>query len=769
MKNSAQIQLFALRNILKSGGAKKQAGGSFFGNLFSRIMNRPQGRMAKTAISRPVRAMSVGAKGQNAVAIYFKALKTMFAKKNKPGAQPFAVTPGPSQKGGTNKSEATGSKSKTVILPGIAQPINGLNNAPGRNLAQFDFSGSLTETDQNQQKLPQHRQIPVTGRRVRLKSKPAGSIPLVQAQPESVAGKTVLPSVPQQGKGKTKSAGQPESGQSSGKIKKPVVQQNTSRPMGIKNVQPNKAPAENNLPQASFAEHSPAEESRLIKNSRQSRALPEEHFIKGNNQPRFGVLRPIPEDGGQVQKQAVSQGGGEQHVQKPAGKSAVKILPALRRMFGRKEKTVLKAQNDLISKLTPVRQNEEFRQFVKEISARLETQNRAANSQTPEMPDQKSYKTFFSIGKMLQHKKALRQTSGVIKVQTAPEIELILKKQERGKPVIVRVDDKKTAAQLKKNMRLIQNLGGEKIMRRVKFEILPPVKQSKALAEEPAQNTVQINKNKLQPSVQQKGAQIPALNVEKEPAGVGNKQPVPPLLQKKNKIKKSRTTAPAEQTNKRQLAKTQNPAQTTPPVQRTNNDSALPAQEKEVKHSFTDTGNDEQNKTLRGKPELQTQSAQRDQLRPMPEISQASKTRFDGLAGKLQEIIQKYDWTKKRLGLKTSFRIEKGPVGKMEIQFKEQGKDKKVQIFVESESARAEIRKVLPQIQHSLSEKGIELQNVQINISSFATTPEQFRESQKHKTRQSIRSTNREEVADENPEPALKQRKFGYNTMEVIA
>ncbi len=106
-------------------------------------------------------------------------------------------------------------------------------------------------------------------------------------------------------------------------------------------------------------------------------------------------------------------------------------------------------------------------------------------------------------------------------------------------------------------------------------------------------------------------------------------------------------------------------------------------------------------------------------------------------------------------------------MGKMEIGYKEQKSIKKLNIKVENESVRHELQKALPQITQMLQQKGIEVSSFRIDVGQFAQN-EQTQE-QKSQKKTNPRSNNVKEKGHEQNTPAVKVRKYGYNTMEVVA
>ncbi len=141
--------------------------------------------------------------------------------------------------------------------------------------------------------------------------------------------------------------------------------------------------------------------------------------------------------------------------------------------------------------------------------------------------------------------------------------------------------------------------------------------------------------------------------------------------------------------------------------------------------------------------------------------------KFAPLVSRINELIQKFKASTKQTSVKTSFKVSAGSAGEVEIQLDEKTKEKTIKIRVESDKVRNELQKTLPQIQHNLILKGIEFSSIAIDTAPFGSkmnqTQDQQRGSQKSKPKQS------KEVQNEQEQPAVTQKKYGYNTIEVIA
>ena len=137
------------------------------------------------------------------------------------------------------------------------------------------------------------------------------------------------------------------------------------------------------------------------------------------------------------------------------------------------------------------------------------------------------------------------------------------------------------------------------------------------------------------------------------------------------------------------------------------------------------------------------------------------------LVSRITELIQKFKASAKQNSVKTSFKISTGGAGEVEIQLNEKTKEKTIKIMVESDKVRGELQKNLPQIQQNLLLKGIEFNSIAIDTSPLGSKMNQAQDpprgTHKSKSKQS------KEVADEQEQPTVKKKNYGYNTIEVIA
>ena len=141
--------------------------------------------------------------------------------------------------------------------------------------------------------------------------------------------------------------------------------------------------------------------------------------------------------------------------------------------------------------------------------------------------------------------------------------------------------------------------------------------------------------------------------------------------------------------------------------------------------------------------------------------------KFAPLVSRMNELIQKFKASAKQSSVKTSFRVAAGGAGEVEIQLDEKTKEKTIKIRVESDKVRNELQKTLPQIQQNLLLKGIEFSSIAIETAPFGSKMNQTQD-QKRGT-QNSKSKQPKEVQNDQEQPAVIQKKYGYNTIEVIA
>ena len=140
--------------------------------------------------------------------------------------------------------------------------------------------------------------------------------------------------------------------------------------------------------------------------------------------------------------------------------------------------------------------------------------------------------------------------------------------------------------------------------------------------------------------------------------------------------------------------------------------------------------------------------------------------KWQPLVSRINELIDKFSALQKNRMVKTSFKIDQSPSGKMEIHFEDQGSVKTIKILVESDATKNEMQKFAPQIQQNLNTKGIEFVNFIVQVGQFGTKSGQAT----HQQRQTHKHKNKEtkEVRHGDEQSPVKQRNYGYNTIEVV-
>ena len=137
------------------------------------------------------------------------------------------------------------------------------------------------------------------------------------------------------------------------------------------------------------------------------------------------------------------------------------------------------------------------------------------------------------------------------------------------------------------------------------------------------------------------------------------------------------------------------------------------------------------------------------------------------LIARIQEITALRHITRQN-GQQTSRIVyEDRLLGKVEMQYKEHKNEKKLTIFVENKKIQHDLQKMLPHVSDTLQQKGIELSSFRIDIGAFAQK-EQMQE-QKNQKKSTPKSNYVKEKNDDAKPSPVTIRKYGYNTMEVVA
>lgn len=117
------------------------------------------------------------------------------------------------------------------------------------------------------------------------------------------------------------------------------------------------------------------------------------------------------------------------------------------------------------------------------------------------------------------------------------------------------------------------------------------------------------------------------------------------------------------------------------------------------------------------------------------------------------------------------FLVDGGRLGSIEIKCQQQENHNHVVIVVESEHTRADLQRIMPQVQENLFQKGIQLSELQVEVRQEHQQQEMAAGQQGQHSRsgngrggEGVPGTS----ADSNEQP-ITRRDYGYNTMEVTA
>ena len=170
-------------------------------------------------------------------------------------------------------------------------------------------------------------------------------------------------------------------------------------------------------------------------------------------------------------------------------------------------------------------------------------------------------------------------------------------------------------------------------------------------------------------------------------------------------------------------------------------------------------------------PQMNQPSKGVDAAPVIPELKTMSKTRTFKVSLRsmhnLQNVIEQYLKLKPGKYTVNRMRISSSALGELEVQFKDKGAARHMTIVVESDAAKAEVQKLLPAIQHGLMDKGFAFQ--QINVDLGQAGPRQFKKENERQKSTKHNTTITREENDDNSSTVIKQKKFGYNTVEYVA
>ena len=114
-----------------------------------------------------------------------------------------------------------------------------------------------------------------------------------------------------------------------------------------------------------------------------------------------------------------------------------------------------------------------------------------------------------------------------------------------------------------------------------------------------------------------------------------------------------------------------------------------------------------------------------------------------------------------------SFIIDGKQLGSLEIKFTQDSIGNQATIIVESETIRNLIEKVLPIINENLSQKGMALNSLEVQVGDFGKSKMQ---DEKHKRySEKYRASNIKDEIEDKINQIIAIRDYGYNTIEVLA
>jgi flagellar hook-length control protein FliK len=148
-------------------------------------------------------------------------------------------------------------------------------------------------------------------------------------------------------------------------------------------------------------------------------------------------------------------------------------------------------------------------------------------------------------------------------------------------------------------------------------------------------------------------------------------------------------------------------------------------------------------------------------------VSEPVPARYTDMVHQIREyIIQRYEDSSKNK-FEASFRIERSPLGKLDIRFLNEGNADKVTIIVESELAKNEVQKYVPAIQQGFQDKGIDLLKILVDVQDTEEKAKNNNQEESSNNRDNHK-TGEEKYEEKVAHPKTK-KDYGYNTMEVIA
>ncbi|MEA3285999.1 MAG: hypothetical protein U9Q77_01300 [Candidatus Marinimicrobia bacterium] len=120
-------------------------------------------------------------------------------------------------------------------------------------------------------------------------------------------------------------------------------------------------------------------------------------------------------------------------------------------------------------------------------------------------------------------------------------------------------------------------------------------------------------------------------------------------------------------------------------------------------------------------------------------------------------------------GLKTSFVVDGGQMGQLDIEFQQESSKEQVTIFVDSENSRIDLMRLMPQIEDNLQQRGFSFAGLDVEVRSDQKESDSANNAEKdssHSDKQEVTSSEKG-MSDESK--SVTNRNYGYNTMEVLA
>ncbi len=120
-------------------------------------------------------------------------------------------------------------------------------------------------------------------------------------------------------------------------------------------------------------------------------------------------------------------------------------------------------------------------------------------------------------------------------------------------------------------------------------------------------------------------------------------------------------------------------------------------------------------------------------------------------------------------GISQKFSVDAGQMGNLQIKFQQNSGKEQISIFVENDSIKNDMLKIVPQIEENLKQRDLNFSSLDVEVSTNPKEKE-FTEQQDRKNSHSAQTEdsllNQEGSSTEN---STLNRKYGYNTLEVLA